>query len=84
MFEIESADKVRLRDCETTSETVLKASGKVRKLDAARCYGGKDFVAPANEKITRLKRFTSYCIDHISQIVVGLLVAAIAAWLKLS
>jgi hypothetical protein len=78
MFDVESANKVRLRDCTTTAETILKASGKVGELDAERCE------VRVVEKPSPFRKFTTFVVDNAVKVVVGVCVSGLVAYIRLS
>ena len=76
MFDLEKADKVRLRDVDTTAESMLKAQS-VGELDAERCSAGTAAVVLApTSKWTSFKKF---CTARIVEISVGVIVVVIGA-----
>ena len=71
MFDIESADKLKLRDCTTNAETMVKATGKVGLLDAERCKAGIGVADLPVVKPSLLRKLFNYCLNTTNQIVIG-------------
>lgn len=83
MFDIESADKLKLRDCSTDSKTMVKATGKIGVLDAERCKVESALVV----KPSFFRQVVNNCLSSTGQIVIGvcsiLIGAFILAYFKL-
>jgi len=73
MFDLEKAGHIKLRDVETTSETMIKASGTVGDLDAERCKSGVSSVSPVVEDISKLKKVIRFLCSNIKTISISVI-----------
>ncbi|PCR94889.1 hypothetical protein CP336_18790 [Pseudomonas fluorescens] len=83
MFDVENADSVRLRDCATSSDNLLKVHGKVGELDAERCEAGVTNYHPEKNKVSFLRKIISFVTDNVMKVIVGFCVGALLFYLKL-
>lgn len=74
MFDLEKAGEVRLRDCSTTSETMLK-SKEVEVVDVERCSTGVTQAAPSS-KWSKVK---SFCVARVFEILGAVIAAVVTA-----
>lgn len=81
MFEIENSKKMDLKNCETTSSKMVEAK-TVDDFKAVNCKQHEQRVSqPLPEKT--FKKIKTLLIDKFLNILVGLVVIAIATWLTL-
>ena len=80
MFDIESADTLRLRDCTTDAETMVKATGKIGQLDAEGCKAGGGIAGLPPEKTSIFRKILNYCISSTATIVLGVIAILIGAF----
>lgn len=79
MFDLEDVDKAKLNRCTTDSEKILKAR-RLGELEATDCEAA---IRPRDAQISRWRKAASWCVEHIMQILIGLAVAGICAYLGL-
>lgn len=76
MFDIESGGKVNLTDCKTTSDQILKSSGRVDELTAERCESGSE---RSSSKPAWHARFFKFAFDNLTAITVGTIATVLGA-----
>lgn len=76
MFEGESFGTVKLTECKTTSQTLLRASGGVDNLTAERCETGFTEI-PSNPRWYRT--VLKYCFNTFTAVAVGAIGSLLAA-----
>lgn len=81
MFDLESADKLKLRDCVTDAETMVKVTGKVGLLDAERCKAGSVTTGLQAVKQSLLRKAFNYCLSTTGKIVIGVSIFLIGSYL---
>ncbi|MEJ3589291.1 hypothetical protein [Pseudomonas bubulae] len=81
MFDLESADKLKLRDCTTDAETMVKATGNIGILDAERCKAGSATTGIQAVKQTLLIKALNCCLSVTGQIVIGVSIFLIGSFL---
>lgn len=81
MFDLESADKLKLRDCETDAETMVKATGKIGNLDAERCKAVSATTDLQAVKQPLLRKAFNYCLSTTGKIVIGVSIFLIGSYL---
>jgi len=81
MFDLKDCDDAKLERCKTSSETLVKAENS-QGLHALDCEAATPNVATPKPHWS--KRALSWCLNNMTQIIVGLIIAAVGSYLGFS